>query len=277
MPELPPRSPIATAPLSVVLPVRNGAPILREVAVAWDRVLEGLKRDYEIIVVDDGSSDDTPARAESLTAELPRLRTLRLPEERGVGAAFRAGLKMVQQPLVLLVPCDPRYAAKDLRKLLESIDKVDCVSGCRVTTPVPGWLRWMGRVYRLMVRVLFGVPLDPLPGWLGWKQCLFRHAMRLWTGVRIYDLNSPLQLFRRELFDRIPIQSDGPFVHAEVLAKANFLECPLGEVEVRGPPDDPAQELRSLLREARRVLGHPEFGPPLEASRPKEESKSDGG
>jgi glycosyltransferase involved in cell wall biosynthesis len=271
MPDLPPREPIAKAPVSVILPVRGAAPALREVLAGWAPVLQGLERDCEIIVVDEDSAS-AQAVADFTAAETPRLNVQRLAKPGGVGGALRAGLAKAGHPLVVFAPCDTRYAATDLKKFLEFIDKVDCVSGCR-TAVVPAPLRWLGRVWRLTVRVLFGVPLQPLPGWLGWKQWLFRHALRVWTGVRVIDINCPFKLFRRDMFARMPIQSDGAFVYGEILAKANFLELPVGEVEVNGPADDPAQELRPLLGEARRVLAHPEFRAPARVTPPKSDGK----
>jgi glycosyltransferase involved in cell wall biosynthesis len=271
MPDLPSREPIANAPVSVILPVRAAASAVGEVLAGWAPVLQGLQRDCEIIVVDeDGSS--AAAVADFIATEVPRLTVQRLAQAGGAGAAFRTGLATAKHPLIVFAPCDPRYTAADLKKLLGAIDKVDCVSGCR-TTAMPGSLRWLGRAWRLTVRALFGVPLEPLPGWLGWKQWLFRQGLRLWTGVRMIDINCPFKLFRRDMFARLPIQSEGAFVYAEILAKGNFLECPMGEVEVSGPADDPAQELRPLWREARRVLGHPEFGASPRAAPAKSDGK----
>jgi hypothetical protein len=270
MPELPPREPIAKASVSVILPVCGLSPAVREVLAAWAPVLEGLERACEIIVVDEDNST-AQAVADLRAAGTPRLSAQQLTRPGGVGAALRAGLAKAGYPLVVFAPCDTRYAAADLKKLLDVIDKVDCVSGCR-TTAMPPTLRWLGRAWRLTVRVVFGVPLEPLPGWLGWKQWLFRHALRLWTGVRVIDINCPFKLFRREMFARLPIQSEGAFVFGEILAKANFLECPMGEVELTGPADDPAQELRPLLREARRVLANPEFAASTRTTSPNSDT-----
>jgi hypothetical protein len=62
-------------------------------------------------------------------------------------------------------------------------------------------------------------------------------------------------------------------VYGEILAKANFLECPMTEVPLRGPTDDPAQELRPLLREARHVLANAEFGATPRSAPPKSAGK----
>ena len=94
---------------------------------------------------------------------------------------------------------------------------------------------------RVFCRVVFSAAPSPLPGWLGGKGHAARLLARVLFGVRNRDVLCPYRLMRREIFARIPLQSDGPFVHVEVLAKANFLGCilaedvPLGRRRPAGP------------------------------------------
>ncbi len=205
---------------------------------------------------------------------------LRHEARRGFGAALRTGLAQVQYPLVFYTACDYPYPPADLTKLLEVIDSVDLASGCR-TDPVPRWMRWAGAVYRLLVRVVFGIHLDARPGWRGWDAWRRGVRLRLLFGLRLWDVPSAFKLFRRSVLERIPIQSDGQFVHAEILAKANFLGCLMAEVPIgrlpghfRGVPEltpagvDEATELWRVFRDPRFV--HPPSpepaGPGLDAA-----------
>jgi glycosyltransferase involved in cell wall biosynthesis len=255
------RPPIASAALSLVLPLSNVEAVLKDVAARWDALLKSLDRDYEILLVDDGSSDGSAALVDALAKELPRIRVLKHTKPCGIGAALRTGINAARQPLLVYAPCEPRYQPEDLKRLLECIDIRDIVSGCRGERPAPWLVRCVAFVYRCLVRVLFGVPLERRPGWLGWKSRLFHRGMLLCTGVRLNDINCPFKLFRREIFGRIPIQSDGPFVHAEILAKANYLSCIMGETGVAGPTDDDAPSLWRLVKEGYGVLRDAEFGP----------------
>jgi glycosyltransferase involved in cell wall biosynthesis len=260
--ELPP---IAAEPLSVLLPAANAAALLAEVLGGWVAQLEGLKRPYEIILVDDGSSDGTGGLARFLAGRLPRVRVLDHPAPRGFGAALRTGLTAARYPLVFYTTCDHQYRPEDLRLLLGVIDKVHLASGYRVSAPVPAWLRWVGRFYRGLARLAFGAGPEPLPGWLGWSGHARRWLARWFFGVRVQDVDCAFRLFRRSVFDRIPIQSDGSFAQVEILAKANFLGCLMTEEPVTHRPSPaPAREpLRRTVREARRVLSQPDFGPPV--------------
>ena len=118
MPEFPPLPPIATQPLSVVLLAHNAAAHLEAVVTDWCTYLNGLDRDYELLLVDDGSTDKTAALAAGLAERSPRLRLLRHDKHQGEGAALRTGLAQARHPLLFYTLCDPRYRPAHLNRLL---------------------------------------------------------------------------------------------------------------------------------------------------------------
>ena len=77
-------------------------------------------------------------------------------------------------------------------------------------------------------------------GWLGRAESRYWWKCRLLFGLRVGDINSKFKLFRRHVFDRMVLQSDGEFVHAEILAKANFLGSLMDEIVLGDRPDPPA-------------------------------------
>jgi glycosyltransferase involved in cell wall biosynthesis len=263
MPELTPLPPIANQPISVILLAYNEEPHLDAVIAEWSAVLNGLQRDYELLLVNDGSTDRTAALAEALASRYTRLRVLTHDVHRGQGAALRTGLAAAGKPLLFYTTADRQYQAADLKKLLTEIDKVHLVSGFRLSQPVPPVLRWLGRAWRVFVRVFLGLTLEPLPGWLGWREHRYRALCRVVFALRLQDINCIYRLCRREIFARIPIQSEGDFVHTEVLAKANFLSCYLNdEVTVTYRPREGTVRER-MWADGRRVFSHPDFGPPV--------------
>jgi glycosyltransferase involved in cell wall biosynthesis len=268
MPELTPLPPVADQPISVVLLAYHEEPHLEAVVAEWTALLDDLTRDYELIIVDDGSTDRTAVLAEGLVVRFPRLRVLRHPEHRGQGAALRTGLGAASMPLLFYTTADRQYQPADLRRLLTEIDKVHLVSGFRLWQPVPAALRWVGRAWRLLVRVVLGLGLEPLPGWLGAREHLYRLLCRAVFALRLQDVNCVYRLCRRDIFARIPIQSEGDFVHTEVLAKANFLACYLNdEVTVSHRPREGAVRER-MWQDGYRVFARPDFGPPLPPPQP---------
>jgi glycosyltransferase involved in cell wall biosynthesis len=263
MPDLKPLPPIADQPISTILLAHNDEAHLEAVVAEWITLLDGLKREYELLLVDDGSTDRTAVIADSITSRFGQLRVLRHDEHRGKGAALRTGLAAATKPLVFYTTADRQYQPADFKRLLAEIDKVHLVSGFRCWQPVPPVLRWLGRAWRLFLRVFLSLTPEPLPGWLGWREHLYRALCRVVFAIRLQDMNCAYRLCRREIFGRIPIQSEGDFVHTEILAKANFLGCYMND-EVPIPYRPREDRVREHMRQDwRRVFSHPDFGPPL--------------
>ncbi len=267
MPDAPTLPPIASQPLTVALLAHNDAAHVEELASAWAAHLDGLGRDYQLLIVDDGSADGTAGRAEALRDKFPRLEVLRHDAPRGVGAALRTAVEAAKQPLFFYTLCDPRYRPDDLPRVMQPIDSVHLVTGYRAGRPVPAAWRALGLMARVFCRVVFSAAPAPLPGWLGRGGHSARLLARVLFGVRNRDVLCPYRLMRRDIFRRIPLQSDGPFVHVEILAKANFLGCVIAEDVPLGDPGRPVRaEARDgpgegFWKDFRRVFNQPDFGP----------------
>ena len=267
MPDVPELPPIADQPLSVVLLAHNDGAHLEQVVAAWVTFLNGLDRDYEILLVDDASTDHTTRLLTLLTDRHGRVRVLRHAERRGEGASLRMALATARYPLLFYTVCDPRYRPGDLKRLLKEIDRVHLVSGYRAGLPVPPFWRCLGLLRRGLGRLVLGHADPPLPGWLGWKRHLVRQIVRVLFGVRTQDVTCPFRLARRSVFAHLPVQSEGVFAHVEILAKANFLGCLLAEEVPLGDrnhpvsaADDGSDALGRLLADGVRVFRHPDFG-----------------
>jgi glycosyltransferase involved in cell wall biosynthesis len=278
MPDLPKLPPIAAEPLSVVLLAHNAAAYLESVVSGWVSFLDSLGRPWEIIIADDGSTDETAARAAALAEQNPRLRLVQQSPARGEGAALRSALPLAQYPLLFYTLLDPRFDPADLGVLLQKkhqpdkpdleMDAVHVLTGFRAGRRMPIPLRLLGMLWQAVSWLMFSYVPPKLPGWLGWRARLGWLVSRAVFGVRLHDLGCPFRLIRREIFARIPLQSDGPFVHVEILAKANFLGHIMGEeVPIRHHPpiDEPriGGSLRQRSAEFWRLFQHPDFGPPF--------------
>src|SRR5262249_43820125 len=95
-----------------------------------------------------------------------------------------------------------------------------------------------------------------------------RFWVRLLFGVRLQDIDSKFKLLRRQVFDRFPIQSDGDFVHAEIIAKINFLGALMDELPIAAKPGsyaavaEPPPMPPPVATEMKRVFRRPVFLPP---------------
>lgn len=260
------RPPIASVPISVVLVARNAADSLLDVLSTWKTILTELEREYEIILVDDGSTDATGKILDELPQNIPEVKVMRHAAPRGFGAALRTGIAEAQHPLLCYCTADNEYEPADFHKMLAQIDSVDVVNGCRQWRPIPFWFRIVQWLFRVVLRVVFGIPKEPLPTWLGIKGFRRRRLARWVFGVLLHDPECAYRLFRREILARVPIQSDGTFAHIEILAKANFLGGLLTEVLIAYHPEaanGTAQMAgeRFSRHEIQAVFSHPDFGP----------------
>lgn len=248
--------------LTFVLPVFDQEKALAKAVAGWQPVLDGLHRPYELLIVDDGSRDGTRAQAELLPTKNPRIRILAHPERKGYGAALKSALEAASHPLVFYTSSDHGWNPNDLPRMLKALagkdeftgKAVEIVNGHRRGTALPATRRRLGQLGRLLVRIAFGYRPEPPKGWLGSAESRYWWKCRWLFGLRVGDINSKFKLFRRSVFDRMVLQSDGEFIHAEILAKANFLGCLMDEVALGDRPDplpapDVGKEMWTVFRE----------------------------
>jgi glycosyltransferase involved in cell wall biosynthesis len=197
--------------LSVVLPAYNEE---ENVGTAVQRALEvlpGLAGEWEVIVVDDGSVDATTEVMTALVDEhYPRVRLLRHEVNRGYGAALRTGFGAARYELVFYTDSDNQFDIGELAHALPMMSDCDVLVGFRVyryDSPIRVMVSWG---YNLLVRLLFR--------------------------VRVRDVDCAFKVFRREVLDKIEIETDNFFVDTELVAKARKWNFRLVEKGVRHYP-----------------------------------------
>lgn len=123
----------AVPSLSVVIPAYNESQCIASTVEALVTSLSGLSGDYEILVIDDGSTDSTCAAVEQLIARNPVLRLLRQPENRGKGAAVCRGMLAAEGDVVVFMDADLPYRLDALEKSAKIMadDGADIVLGAR--------------------------------------------------------------------------------------------------------------------------------------------------
>jgi Glycosyl transferase family 2 len=240
------RTHLPDASISVFLAVFNQQNAIENAVSIWRDFLESLGRDYEILLVDDCSTDQSLARAETLVSTIPRLRVFHHTSRTGYGGTMRTALAHARFHLFAFTTCDARYQAQELAKFIPWMNRVNLVTGYRVTGDGTHPRTWAERGYWLLNRVFFAVRLRDLP-------CLYGLAAR-------------------DIFGRIPIQANSEFAIAEVIAKANFLGHVMTELPIRfqsATPSQPWSDPQSrwdVLVEMRQVFAHPGFGPASSAN-----------
>jgi glycosyltransferase involved in cell wall biosynthesis len=150
----------------------------------------------EVLIVDDGSTDGTPAIADALAAADVRVRVHHQPN-RGYGGALRAGFEHAHGELIGFTDGDLQFDLREMDRLLRRLDDperpVDVVIGYRIKRRDPPHRIVIAKTYNALVSAGFG--------------------------LRVRDIDCAMKLFRREVFDGLPLTTDSPFLSAELLIK----------------------------------------------------------
>jgi glycosyltransferase involved in cell wall biosynthesis len=198
--------------ISAVLPAFNEE---ENIEIAARRMADALKslslEDWEVIIVNDGSADRTGEIADRLSSEDPdRIRVFHHSPNLGYAEALKTGFTSARHELIFYTDSDNQFDVREIKHLLPLIEDADIVCGFRI--------------YRF----------DPLTRLvLSWG---FNLLVRIMFRINVRDIDCAFKLFRREVFDRVKIESKKFFVDAEILAKARFFGFRLVEVGVRHYP-----------------------------------------
>ena len=204
---------MAKPDLSVVVPIYNEAESIPLLFEQLGQVLGRLGRRYELIAVDDGSSDGSFGTLKSLSAQDRRLRVVRFRRNFGQTAAFAAGFERARGEVVVTIDADLQNDPADIPLLLSKIDEgYDVVSGWRQD-------RWKEGLWSFLVR---RIP-STVANWL---------ISRV-TGVYLHDYGCALKAYRSDVVKQIRLYGD---LHRFIPAIASYYGVRVAEVPVRYRP-----------------------------------------
>ncbi len=180
--------------ISVFFPCYNEQDNITRVVEQALTVLEKLDVDFEVIIVDDGSSDGTGQIADSCAARNGRVKAVHHRANLGYGAALQSGFKAATKELVFYTDGDGQFDINEMPPLLPLMERYDIVSCYR-----------LNRQDNLIRKI---------NGWCWTK------LVCLLFGMKIRDIDCAFKLYKRQIFDNIKVLSAGALVDTEILARA---------------------------------------------------------
>lgn len=160
-------------------------------------VLEKRAEEFEVIVVNDGSTDRTRELAEKLAQSDKRIKVVNHPKNLGYGSALNSGFSASRHETIFQADGDNQFDLSELDRLLPFIEEFDFVIGFRERRQDPFYRIWEGKLYRFLLGILFG--------------------------LRLKDANCAFKLFKKKIMDRIKIETSGALINGEIFIKARAL------------------------------------------------------
>jgi len=195
----------------VFFPAFNDACAILPLILSALDVLPTLTDDYEVLVVNDGSTDATPAVLDELARASAHVKVVHHPRNLGYGATLRSGFKHATKELIFYTDGDGQYDVRELPALHRELTAaVDVVNGFKVKRADKRHRRLLGGIYNRITRWLFRLP--------------------------IRDVDCDFRLLRRSAIERISLEASSGVICVELVHKLNSAGCVFKEVPVQHYP-----------------------------------------
>src|SRR5436190_11295625 len=180
------------AGLSVFFPAYNDSGTIASMVIRAVQAAAELTPDYEVIVVNDGSADATPAIVDELARTYPHVRVIHHPKNRGYGGALQTGFRSASKELIFYTDGDAQYDPAELAVLWAKMTPgTDLVNGYKISRSDPLHRIFIGRLYHHIVSALFG--------------------------LTIRDVDCDFRLMRRSMFERIQLEKTSGVICLEMM------------------------------------------------------------
>jgi glycosyltransferase involved in cell wall biosynthesis len=206
--------------LSVVVPLFNEADSLPELYVALDGALSIYPGRYELIFVDDGSSDASFEVLKTLRSKDDRVKVVQLRGNQGKATALAVGFREAQAEIIITLDADLQDDPKEIPRFLAKLDEgYDLVSGWKVHRQDPWTRRFLSAIFNRVTGVI--------------------------TGLRIHDMNCGFKAYRRAVISELKLHGE---LHRFIPALASWRGFRVAEIEVEHHPRRYGQSRYGLER-----------------------------
>ena len=195
------------ASLTIFFPCYNDAGTIGSLIASADTVASEYTDDYEILGVDDGSTDNSRNLLDELKRRYQRLRTVYHGKNKGYGAALCSGFSHATKDLIFYTDGDGQYDVLELRKFIPIMqDGIDVVNGYKIFRHDPWHRIFIGTIYLRCMRLIFN--------------------------LHVRDIDCDFRLIRRRVFEKIQLKNTSGVICLELVKKLelagfHFAEYPV--------------------------------------------------
>jgi glycosyltransferase involved in cell wall biosynthesis len=200
-------TPPTPSSLSVFFPAYNDSGTIASLVIRALQTAARLTTNYEVIVVNDGSTDSTDQILTALAQVYPTLRIVTHPVNCGYGGALRSGFAAASKDIIFYTDGDAQYDPGEMELLWRQMrPDVDLVNGYKISRSDPWHRIFIGRFYHHVVKTLFG--------------------------LTVRDVDCDFRMMRRTIFDRVRLEKDSGVICLEMMKKIQDAGFSIVEVPV---------------------------------------------
>lgn len=219
--------------ISAFFPCYNDAKTIGKLVTDTDRILKRISRDHEIIVVNDGSFDNSSQVLKDWQQKIKALRVINHQKNRGYGGALKSGFRAVRKELIFYTDGDGQYDVSELPLLLACLTPdIDVVNGIKIQRQDNNLRIFVGNAYKSIVRNLFDLP--------------------------VYDVDCDFRLIRNKYMKKINLKTNSGAVCVELVKKLHNAGTRFREVSIHHYPRVHGQsqffKLKPLLLTAKDII-----------------------
>ncbi len=213
--------------LSIVIPAYNEVGNIEKVIEESEKETKKITNSFEIIVCDDGSSDNTSEVVKTYQKKIPQLKLIVNKSNQGLGRTLLSLFKESRGEFIQTLPGDCQMRARELGKFYKAIQNSDIVIGYRISRKDPFYRLVASKIYNLCAQILFR--------------------------VKTHDIGT-IKMIRRSALAKINLQTKTNFIEAELVIKAYQLGLKVVEVPISYYPREYGKATGAEIKTVARIF-----------------------